>query len=531
VPITYTPGAQSFGTHNVGSATTATLTVANPGASSVTLEIAGADARAFSIVRGTTVPANAAGHAVTIRFVPDGERSFSAQLRQTNASTTDPKVDLVGVGTLADPVSIDREDADANGTVSGEEVSRFRIHVPYSSTSLVMGRGATDAKTYDGFGVRTGERFFVHAEKNLVVQSMGSAVYKAIGVEGTDDDKLRGNLYAVAGNDATLAGVNSANVIGADGVLIAGGLGGLETEPELGDRDDPYEVVDNDGAERVRENRTNVAKGLVMFDALVSIAGAGVATTITYRSVKDASAETRRKKRLSAVTVAGAAVTGAVGAALSSAGVGGAKNIGGTTIFGASAVTVGSFGFNCAYSAAGLTQAAPFVTTIGLVDVASVGLHSAALQAVWGSATVFGNQKVGIHSNKAVRLTAGAGPAGEVSIDAGKIAIGDKEDLCTKVSLTAKSGAMVGSNVELDGPTGAVKMKAISKVEAKAGSNAALELDIMGVELKYGPASLKLAASGANLVADQCKVGDGKATFVQCAPAGVTIKGAKVNIL
>lgn len=437
------------------------------------------------------------------------------------------------------------ENADSATTDASRESNRLKLHVPFSDTYVVMGRGLTGARaTYDGFCVRTKERVFLDAEKNVVIQSNGHSIFKAYGEDA--------NLYAVADQHAVVAAKGAASLLGSGGALIFGGLGGgaLAVNPESGDRDTPFEADGDDSAESVRENRNKVAAAFLTLDVLLGLGLLANTAFQSGRTLSDKAADKKIRKGASAL-FAGAAT--AVGVSLSTAALANTAKSSvpgpaGATIFGEAGVLTGTYGFNAAYALGGIAQVAPFTMSFGFAEATLASMHTTSVTSYLGTVTVDGRTKVKVHSGHKVSVTAGdASNPGKLLLDADTIDIGSQPLTTSCKSITMKSNDLLptpASESEFQLAAGEVVLNAGTSLKIKVGVGpqevtVSIENGTVTVVSGQKAATIRLGPSGAEIEGKtaaglKSKGGinvDAALDVAIKAKKNVEISGQKVNIM
>ncbi|MFK7985846.1 MAG: hypothetical protein AB8I08_07420, partial [Sandaracinaceae bacterium] len=313
--------------------------------------------------------------------------------------------------TTAEEAAVDIDTGNVSGDALGETLNRYTVHVPTHNTTMVLGRGSTSPATLHGFGIRTDEKFYVRADKNLVMQSGGDALMQS----------KDASLFAVAKMDMTAAGAGSANLLSPGGVMISGGFGSLSPQDQDGTRDDACSVLMKSSLDGLSSSATTAGAVLAALDATV----AGMSAI--YGGIGTVQAAIDVKKKVSKTTIAGV-VSAGLGTAAATAGAfcsgfsaGGALPWGGTTIVGSSGVAIGSPGFSGFYSLLGLVNVSLYPAMLGL-DPFLFGGNGLTLRAL-NSVDIHGVREAHMNSMKTARVTAGK----KVSMEALDITIGRDE--------------------------------------------------------------------------------------------------------
>jgi hypothetical protein len=482
---------------------------------------------AFKVVSPTPIQADGKVHVIRVSFEPTQAVPYTATLTLTGSQLS---TRLSGQGRSSPdalPIQLDHDDTDNDGNVDAGEPSRLRIHVPFAETTMVLGRGSTSPKTYDGFGLRTQKRVFIRAEQNVLMQSGGDTVLQAFG----------GSFYALADDGATLAGKEGANIISPAGTLISSGFGHLSLSDIDGNREKPTSDDDDDGIDALIQSRTAAAVGLGISDAFIAAGVAAYGIRQSYLTIKDAVDSSSRSKKVAGASAVVAGAAGLVAASLSAASAGGASTLGSTTIFGAGGIMLASPTFSSFYSLLGLVNASLYPLTLGL-DSTVIGLKSTVIHA-GSSLDLYSNRKTHVHSVNRLRLTAGGGfpgfkRPGRINMEAAEILIG-KDDSplpnTERVLITAPAPSEATKNqIELK-KDGTLAIETWTKVEIKVGATT-LTVTPTEIALSCGGSKLTLdsmfpqllGALGADLKAK------GGAT-VSARPDGVSISGPKVQIM
>lgn len=344
-------------------------------------------------------------------------------------------------------------DPASGGAGSSPTLNRYTVHVPTHNTTMVLGRGSTSPATLHGFGIRTDEKFYVRASKNLVMQSGGDAL-----VQSKD-----ASLFAVAKMDLTAAGAGSANLLSPGGVMISGGFGSLSPQDQDGTRDCESDVLMKTSVDGLSSAANTAGTVLAALDATVAGMSAIYGGIGTVQSAIDAAKKPKATTIAAAVTAGLGTVAAAAGAFCSGFSAGGLLPWSGTTIVGSSGVAIGSPGFSGFYSLLGLVNVSLYPAILGLDPFlfAGNGLTMRALNSV----DIHGVREAHMNSMKSTRVTAGK----KVSMEALEISIGTDANpvpITTKVELTTLDPQTL---VTVDGTGGSVTMGSSRNTTVESG--------------------------------------------------------------